>query len=724
MIHLFSFFVTDQRTEPNRYPRYDIFKYMLYSYRNTIATEIYIFMELENGLYTETEEYIYKIFSKFPKDKVHITWARPVTQDGWKPIWRNLMARHGPDELIWFTSNDDHVFIDYNMDIVKEGLEILKTDPARHKSIYYSHWPEILNLSGKFQVPEVIGNFIKFNTVSLLDGLQIFNLQFLYDIYVEHEWKGTHRVLDSLLNEFSNRCAWDNPLEQVIYAPLRELVRHFDGYRFAGISEEDVPPFILPSNAFTYSREALTRKMTAQKPNRSGWSEHNQFVIPQEWIEKCVVAHSRAPESYTVSVEEIPISLGWNCGPATYRASLGFRKASGYKTCPFDLGVTPYAGLVECILDKFDRKKFFNLRVEYDPVNKQDCILNEYDMWFNHESERLEGNSETEWHPGKWAVNDFYLFKERYENRIQNFLNYVESGSPILFLYENPRETPEKIKAAIETAWPGLIFRIKHSSETTAQYIEQYKHSPGFPSPIPYFRAVMLVLASDNNQIYRNCRRVWKQYMLTDPRIKVFFVYGSLSAPLYDYDPESDLIFPAIPESYPVLVAKTIEAMKIIHSSTRYDFFIRTNLTTFWDFENLHKHLTDLPATNCYSGDGPLPHHDNPSDFYLSGTDTIVTPDMIESITTNEHLIEFSRVEDGAMGKYFHGVLGAPLLPNRICFFEDVTHEDEKTVLERIEVAINSGKDHYRVKTLMGDREKIDFFIYKQLLSLVYNIKN
>ena len=54
-----------------------------------------------------------------------------------------------------------------------------------------------------------------------------------------------------------------------------------------------------------------------------------------------------------------PISLGWNCLPATIRASnYGYNKSNGYLTCPFDLGVTPYDGLCNCILDKFDRSKF------------------------------------------------------------------------------------------------------------------------------------------------------------------------------------------------------------------------------------------------------------------------------------------------------------------------------------------------------------------------------
>jgi hypothetical protein len=237
-----------------------------------------------------------------------------------------------------------------------------------------------------------------------------------------------------------------------------------------------------------------------------------------------------------------------------------------------------------------------------------------------------------------------------------------------------------------------------------------------------HYRAAILVLASNNNEIYKNCRKIWKYYMNIDPTIKVFFVYGQLSEPLNDYDSESDIVFDDIPESYPVLIKKTIEAMKHIDSIITYDYFIRTNLSTFWNFKNLHVHLDELPKNNCYSGDGPL-GIPGTNVYYLSGTDTIVTPEMIKSIITNTHLVDYNLVEDAAMGVYFHYALGAPLLPNRICFFEDINSIQEHEIIDnRIISAIHDKKDHYRVKTLNNNREEIDLFIYYRLLHILYSI--
>jgi hypothetical protein len=179
--------------------------------------------------------------------------------------------------------------------------------------------------------------------------------------------------------------------------------------------------------------------------------------------------------------ELIPISLGWNCSPAIYRGNtLNFKKANGYLTCPFDLGVTPYTGLCQCILDDFNKDKFFNLRVEYDPINKQDCILNEYDMWFNHESEKKEGNSIVLWHPGKFQTDNFKLFKERYEQRILNFINYINNHN-ILFILENTFNSPMYIYNILKFKYPNLNFKLLIINFNPDIYFSQSLHSPSFP---------------------------------------------------------------------------------------------------------------------------------------------------------------------------------------------------------------------------------------------------
>ena len=147
----------------------------------------------------------------------------------------------------------------------------------------------------------------------------------------------------------------------------------------------------------------------------------------------------------------------------------------------------------------------------------------------------------------------------------------------------------------------------------------------------PHFRAIILVLASNfpHNKIYRD---IWKQYMFKDNNFKVIYIYGKSDNVLSDYNEDYDIISENINEG--LGISKVLEAFKIIEVRFTYDYLVRTNLSTFWDFDKLHKHLNILPSQNCYSGDGPLPDY-NSNGYYLSGVDTIVTPEMITSINNN-----------------------------------------------------------------------------------------
>jgi hypothetical protein len=282
-------------------------------------------------------------------------------------------------------------------------------------------------------------------------------------------------------------------------------------------------------------------------------------------------------------------------------------------------------------------------------------------------------------------------------------------------------------------------FGVQHiSDKNTLLFINKIKSESGVPlncishplynlvykinkTPKKY-RAVILVLASNfpNNKLYRE---VWKQYMFRDNSFKVLFIYGKSDRVLVDYNKDYDIIAKYANES--LGIPKVLEAFKIIEERFVYDYLVRTNISTFWDFAKLHKHLDSLPKQNCYSGDGPLDGRTyNKNGFYLSGVDTIVTPEMISSINRNHDKVDINRYcEDQSMGLYFNGVLGAPMLPNRICFFEDITSTNQTDLIRsRIDDAILNDKDHYRVKNLNGNREELDKCVYKELLKKIYDI--
>ena len=235
-----------------------------------------------------------------------------------------------------------------------------------------------------------------------------------------------------------------------------------------------------------------------------------------------------------------------------------------------------------------------------------------------------------------------------------------------------------------------------------------------------HYRAVILILASNNNTIYKNCRKIWKQYMNVDPTIKVFFVYGKMDNKLTDYDPKCDLIYNDImDESQPINMEKTIKAMESIDSLYSYDFFIRTNLSTFWDFDKLQLHLNELPKTKCYSGYSHT--------TFVSGTDIIITPDVVKNIIKNEKKINYDLVDDVALGLYLNGLLKIPITEKneKMVWIEDIkdVKKQDKELTKRISDAIRHDKSHYRVKNKEHVRESVDLFVYRKLLNMIYNIE-
>lgn len=301
MILLMSVFVrpaipTIYRSDTQGYSKLEILKYTIKSYKRLPFTDLYFYISLQDVYKSEIEslkEFIYSTFSHIDANKIHITDTVYTSQSEWAPVITNLMKNHGPEQAVWFTQNDDHPFIDYNLDILQEGLRTMSDCKHAHKSIAPTHWPEAIKLSGRNQSNRLVGNYIQFD-MTATESMQIMNLRLLYHIFVRHEWVRTHSRTDYILTDFNQT----NPFNQTIFIPLRELVRHFDGYGHVRMNPDDCPPLHLPYNEFTYDESTLIRKMTAK--HSSYWTTNNTFEIPQNYIDIMLSVHKDAPISFIV----------------------------------------------------------------------------------------------------------------------------------------------------------------------------------------------------------------------------------------------------------------------------------------------------------------------------------------------------------------------------------------------------------------------------------------
>lgn len=227
---------------PN-FDRLDIFKYCLASYAALLPklTKCLLYIQLESEFLhrkTELESYIQSIF---PADKLELNWYR----NNYTREWRALSERFSDDEIIWFAGNDDHIFIDSNLDLVQASIDNLQSDPNPYSVVYYSHWPEQMRLSMHYNgelTPD--GNFIKFEWRTF-DGIRIFKAARFKRYWQDNE------LGDQLVFRTDTLYHIGYQLTAPVYAPLREMVRHYDGYSHVSPHIINVaPPLVIPHGFF------------------------------------------------------------------------------------------------------------------------------------------------------------------------------------------------------------------------------------------------------------------------------------------------------------------------------------------------------------------------------------------------------------------------------------------------------------------------------------------
>jgi hypothetical protein len=188
------------------------------------------------------------------------------------------------------------------------------------------------------------------------------------------------------------------------------------------------------------------------------------------------------------------ISLGWDCGPAIYGVDnkLRLRKSEGYKTCPFDMMISNYKGVIECINDDFkyfcspEYLKVVKIIDKYNhlnlPLGSTILVNTKYNFVMNHES---SGHGDLwiseNWPKGKfhYEMNNFEEFIKRYERRIENFRYYMNNCYEVTFLISkinNTSETNLELDNVIRNKYPNTQINFKFLEETRTEIFNEAMH--------------------------------------------------------------------------------------------------------------------------------------------------------------------------------------------------------------------------------------------------------
>jgi hypothetical protein len=236
---------------------------------------------------------------------------------------------------------------------------------------------------------------------------------------------------------------------------------------------------------------------------------------------------------------------------------------------------------------------------------------------------------------------------------------------------------------------------------------------------------VAVIVIAFSGSYYDLARSVWGHYRHINANVDVYMVYGRLEAPIAKVD-INDLVFDDVQENLvPGVLIKTIYAMRFVLSKKNYDFIIRTNLSTFWDFDGLLRELMSYPALRHYSGFGPVwPGRGyDVNGFYASGADMVMSRDVVESVLTASPQLRYELPDDAAIGLLITNVLKIPLLATRRMHpIVDLTwYADDSEIVSRIEIGRLLGRNRFRVKNCeFADRFTLDGRVFDNLLKIVY----
>lgn len=257
MIVLFNVKITDIRmgypyTRGEWMPdpeRFDVFRYCLASTAvlEPLVSKFIFCITLAPELAHRQAELNEYIHSLFPLDKLVIVPQRCDYGRDWKVICDQYLT--DPNELVWLACNDDHIFIDSNLDMVISATHHLNTDPDPNAIMYYSHWPEQMRMSYHLggELTED-GNFIKFHWEAF-DGIMILKAGRLCK-YFERDYG------DALMFKVDYLGAYHNyKCPGTVYSPTKEIVRHYEGYSHVNDNMEQtlaniVPPLFIPPGFF------------------------------------------------------------------------------------------------------------------------------------------------------------------------------------------------------------------------------------------------------------------------------------------------------------------------------------------------------------------------------------------------------------------------------------------------------------------------------------------
>jgi hypothetical protein len=267
MILFINVFITNQRmvglpklSDSRGHSKLDIFRYMLASYSMINWSSVFIFYSLDDEFKSQQPFIDNEIKDLFQGTNLKINHFRIDDLEGWEGALKIINLQN--DEWIWFSCNDDHIFIDSNLIALNKILTSAEKLSKNYKyiSILPSHWQEYMAQQERNKVmsltkSKLIDNFGSGEIIAKYDGFDISTFRTAGAIQILNKnlinyWFSDKESLPKDLRRTDNIINFPN--NQITIIPHRELCRHFDAYTHSNLSLQVVPVMFIPSGFFSH----------------------------------------------------------------------------------------------------------------------------------------------------------------------------------------------------------------------------------------------------------------------------------------------------------------------------------------------------------------------------------------------------------------------------------------------------------------------------------------
>ena len=139
---------------------------------------------------------------------------------------------------------------------------------------------------------------------------------------------------------------------------------------------------------------------------------------------------------------------------------------------------------------------------------------------------------------------------------------------------------------------------------TKNEYIIEYatENIARFYKTPPRYYLVILIIASSNNKHEEIFTENWKKYMNLYSNVKSFFIYGDETIEHDIYVDENKIVCKCKEEYIPGIFIKTVAAYKFISKKIKFNYMLRTNLSSVFHIPRLLQLLYTSPQTNFIAG--------------------------------------------------------------------------------------------------------------------------